>query len=494
MRYLFGFLCVCALGVMPLVGCGDTTGTGGQGGMAGINGGGGNGGGPNLCYGVDCNDHDACTTNLCDFRDGSCGYTPVICDDDNECTDDDCNPLDGCRYTPVADGTSCGAGAAACEAGSCVGTFPCTEAGIRHAIAVGAGPHTFLCAGPTTVVTEAEIIIDNNVILDAEGNLTVDAGYHGGEFTGDEHIVFVVRRFTSSGNEVAAELHGFRVTGGWSRSVGGISNRGMLTLTNTSVSGNAGEHVGGISNDKTLTMVNCTVFENWSWEGVGGIRNGETLTLTNSSVSDNGGQQVGGIENSGFRASLSMTNSTVSGNSGSLCDGIDTEGRTGSGAVTMANSTVLGDTRSVCANVLYTGKTAGDPGLVENVDVGAGASGGAAGWSGQFTLANCLVLGDCTGDIAITSDGYNIESPGDTCGFDQQTDQGGVTAQQLNLGELADNGGPTMTHALLTEPTVSVAIDHIPAVDCEVTEDQRGQPRPETGGTMCDVGAFEVQP
>jgi hypothetical protein len=23
--------------------------------------------------------------------------------------------------------------------------------------------------------------------------------------------------------------------------------------------------------------------------------------------------------------------------------------------------------------------------------------------------------------------------------------------------------------------------------------DQRGEPRPETGGTMCDIGAFEVQ-
>ena len=49
-----------------------------------------------------------------------------------------------------------------------------------------------------------------------------------------------------------------------------------------------------------------------------------------------------------------------------------------------------------------------------------------------------------------------------------------------------------MTHALLTEPDVSVAIDQIPVVDCEVDEDQRGEPRP--GGTMCDVGAFEVQP
>jgi hypothetical protein len=48
---------------------------------------------------------------------------------------------------------------------------------------------------------------------------------------------------------------------------------------------------------------------------------------------------------------------------------------------------------------------------------------------------------------------------------------------------------PTWTHALLPG---SVAIDQIPAYACEVDEDQRGEPRP--GGTMCDVGAFEVQP
>jgi hypothetical protein len=29
---------------------------------------------------------------------------------------------------------------------------------------------------------------------------------------------------------------------------------------------------------------------------------------------------------------------------------------------------------------------------------------------------------------------------------------------------------------------------------CEVETDQRGEPRPETGGTLCDVGSFEVQP
>jgi hypothetical protein len=63
----------------------------------------------------------------------------------------------------------------------------------------------------------------------------------------------------------------------------------------------------------------------------------------------------------------------------------------------------------------------------------------------------------------------------------------------LKLGELAHNGGLTETHAL---GAGSVAIDVIPAVDRvdtdgePLTTDQRGEPR----DSMCDVGAFEVQP
>ena len=41
MRYLFGCLCVCALGVFPLVGCSETSGDGGSGGSAGSGGSGG---------------------------------------------------------------------------------------------------------------------------------------------------------------------------------------------------------------------------------------------------------------------------------------------------------------------------------------------------------------------------------------------------------------------------------------------------------------------
>jgi hypothetical protein len=108
----------------------------------------------------------------------------------------------------------------------------------------------------------------------------------------------------------------------------------------------------------------------------------------------------------------------------------------------------------------------------------------------MLTLTNSLVDGDCfESDGVIAPSGYNIESAGDTCGFGSGTDQVDVTEGELNLGHLQDNGGPTMTHAL---GAGSVAIDHIPAVDCEVTEDHRGEPRP--GDSMCDVGAFEVRP
>ena len=55
------------------------------------------------------------------------------------------------------------------------------------------------------------------------------------------------------------------------------------------------------------------------------------------------------------------------------------------------------------------------------------------------------------------------------------------------LGALADNGGPTFTHALLEG---SPAIDKIPEEDCKVGTDQRGVVRPQN--LKCDIGAFEA--
>ena len=115
-----------------------------------------------------------------------------------------------------------------------------------------------------------------------------------------------------------------------------------------------------------------------------------------------------------------------------------------------------------------------------------------------MTVRNSLVQGDCHVEPPAEhiSEGHNIESPGNTCGFDQEGDQVNVTEAQLNLGPLADNDGPTMTH----KPgdgefgEDSVAIDKIPEAVCEVTTDQRGEPRPAGAESKCDVGSGEVQP
>jgi hypothetical protein len=153
-----------------------------------------------------------------------------------------------------------------------------------------------------------------------------------------------------------------------------------------------------------------------------------------------------------------MTNSTVSGNTG-LFGGIGNRGE-----LTMTNSTVSGNMA-----------------LNPEDEV----SGIGNGDEATLTVANSLVDGDCSNDGVITSNGYNIESPGDTCGFDQEGDQSGVSAVLLDLQPLANKGGPTQTHAITTD---SAAFN---AGTCEVDEDQRGVTRPQ--GPACDVGAFELE-
>jgi hypothetical protein len=110
MRYLFGFLCVCALGMVPLAGCSESNGGGGSGGSAGSGGTAGDGGtGGSGGIGGD----------------GGTGGMPECenaedCDDQNECTDDVCNPFNGvCRSTPVADGSICAEGKGECHGGLC---------------------------------------------------------------------------------------------------------------------------------------------------------------------------------------------------------------------------------------------------------------------------------------------------------------------------------------------------------------------------------------
>ena len=105
-------------------------------------------------------------------------------------------------------------------------------------------------------------------------------------------------------------------------------------------------------------------------------------------------------------------------------------------------------------------------------------------------VENSIIEGSCvnpgTGNRTF-SGGGNVESPGNTCLFDDLTDQVNVFAFDLGLDVLADNGGPTETHALLPS---SIAIDTAQFSPCPET-DQRGVERPQ--GAACDIGAYESE-
>ena len=410
-----------------------------------------------------------CTGGLCEG---------INCDDGNECTDDVCDPRDGsCDREPFPDGTPCSGGG--CENAVCTSVFSCTEQGIGSAISAGGGSYTFACNGPTRITTTEPIAIDNDVILDGEGNLTVDGdGRH---------------RVLSVHDVVTAELLNMSVTGGYAQQGGsGLSNGGMLTLMNVSVSDNSGAGIlnsgtvlaidsassnntgSGILNYGTATLSKCRVSANLK----NGIDNNGTLTLNDSIVSSNvkhGIYSYSGEDPPSDTGVLVMSTSTVSGNS---AYGIVSEVAS---IATLRNSTVSGNVGGLDNWGALTVTNCTVSGKIQNRSVGTS------------TLAGSLVDGDCEG--AMTSGGYNIESPGDTCGFDQEGDQANVSAELLNLGALADNDGPTMTH----KPgdggfgEGSAALDQIPEADCKVATDQRGQPRPAGTDSKCDVGSLEVQ-
>jgi hypothetical protein len=89
---------------------------------------------------------------------------------------------------------------------------------------------------------------------------------------------------------------------------------------------------------------------------------------------------------------------------------------------------------------------------------------------------------NCSGSVA--SGGRNLLGTTSGCTFGNlPSDKLGMNPK---LGPLADNGGPTLTLALLTG---SPALNVIPPADCAVSVDQRGVHRPQ--GPRCDIGSYE---
>ena len=247
---------------------------------------------------------------------------------------------------------------------------------------------------------------------------------------------------------------------------------------------------GGIFNNTgaTLTINNCAISGNQVGSSGfgGGIYSAGTLTLNSSTVNDNhvntSGGGAGGIYDVG--PLMNINNSTISGNT----TGTDSKG----GGILNTNALPL-----VISNSTVTLNTTGTGAL--------SAGGGIYLAAANLTLKNSIVGGGNSSPVGpdisgtLQSDGFNLIQSTSGATINQNVGAGpNITGVDPLLFALANNGGPTFTHAL---QCTSPAIDK--GKNFGLTTDQRGGTRPfdladsvypnAAGGDGSDIGAYETQ-
>ncbi len=229
---------------------------------------------------------------------------------------------------------------------------------------------------------------------------------------------------------------------------GGIytSYDGTLVVTDSTISGNyAAWSGGGLFGYGGVTVTGSTISDNQTGGTGGGIRlNYQTSTITDSVLTNNTAGLGGGVYN-GLYSELSLINSTVSGNSGS-----GVEMYLFAGSTELINTSVVGNSpHGIYVGGLYTVVTMSNTVVAYN------------------SVSSC-------GGYSILDGGGNLDDDGTCPGSSPITGLDPV---------LADNGGPTRTHALLAG---SSAIDA--GGVCGLLADQRRFGRQ----ALCDSGAFEL--
>jgi CSLREA domain-containing protein len=319
------------------------------------------------------------------------------------------------------------------------------------------------------------------------GKTVIDAGGMGGI----RERVFQVGAFDTI-EEPSATMRNLTITGGWAVASapynevtgGGIQlDVGSLTVERVAVHDNyAAQSGAGVQaeDDSTVAITDSEITENettFLGQGAGLLFDGADATIDRTLIHDNHAMDYGGGIAYTFAAgTLQVRNSTISGNTAPNGGGGILLGAPGA-TIDLSNVTVTANVADVDAN-------------------DSGDGGGIANFGGTIRLRNTILAGnvdaspsstkypDCQG--VVTSLGHNLIGRNDGCTFAATTgDQVGTPGGPIDPGllPLADNGGPTRTHALVPgSPAVNAG-----GADCEAT-DQRGAPR--TGD--CDIGAYEL--
>ncbi len=214
---------------------------------------------------------------------------------------------------------------------------------------------------------------------------------------------------------------------------------------------------------------------------------GVAATLADLSLIDGKSSAGGAIVDQG---TLKITNSTLSGNTSTGLGGAIVV----TGSLTVVNST------------LTSNSAAGSGGAIENVgsvtvldstlSANQAGTGGAIDNSGNaysLTIGDSIVAGNAASSgpnisNAVTSQGNNLIGATDGSSGWISSDLTGTAANPLNplLASLGNNGGPSLTMALLSgSPAIGAG-----ALISGITADQRGLGRPASGP---DIGAYQSE-
>ena len=355
------------------------------------------------------------------------------------------------------------------------GSCSATDCSLREAIAAANADSSSTVTIPagTYTLTAGELGVSAYMTITGAGasSTIIDANKA-------SRVLHIGRQPTVPGNvgaPVVATISGVTIRNGTTTGDGGgilMDNNGTLTVSNSTISGNSAANGGGIYAAGSLTLRNSTISGNSATSGTGGgiynsgaLTNSASVTAVNSTIANNSSVANGSaIYNGAFAA---LTNVTVSNSPGTTVAALQNDGASLPPSFKLTNSIISNPGGKAC--------------------------------SMSYDATNNL-----NRNFATTS-GHNLISD-NSCVFASMNNSGtidiipnppgNIVDTNLNLGSLANNGGPTPTIAVAFG-SGSQAIDAGDDTVCAQTgadgvnnKDQRGFARPQR--THCDIGAYEA--
>jgi len=324
----------------------------------------------------------------------------------------------------------------------------------------------------------------NQSNLQGASSITVDTAQFGGTAPFTSTLTGGVLEAGSNINLSGPGAAQLLISGNGASSVFQVDAGATVTISGLTVTaGNSVNDGGGIANAGTLTLSNAAVTNSTTSQNGGGIYNTGTLAVSSSSISGNSAaENGGGVASTGTFAFYdgTISGNTAEGNGG----GVDN-----SGVFTVPQSTFSGNTAADGAGI--ENEATGLLTLVQSTVSANSATGDAGG-----TISN---RNDADGAVTILDSvvAGNTAPGGDclNCAAQAQFNLFDMSASNLQLGILAENGGPTQTMVPLAgSPAIgagSVVLVTDSGLPQSMANDQRGTGFTRVVNGSVDLGALQ---